>query len=178
MVLDHQQGQCGPLPVHVFIKVSLTTVRCHYNAIYFLQNPQERHPIANPFFCDLEILFMFYSCHCIVVYNIMICCTVLSWHSIVSMILLSPLQAFILTPTKLWKSLCSLPVTVMIQMRSSDVSFRSTCKVSLVSSTGPECLKYHGRTDVLPEMKQKMEVKITCVKRCNIPYQWLNAKET
>ena len=53
-------------------------MRCRYSAVYFLQNPHQRHPIAPPYgraigcFCDFQIWFLFSSCHGIVVCNSMI----------------------------------------------------------------------------------------------------------
>ena len=42
------------------------TVRCRYNAVNFLQNPHNRHPIARPW-GSWEVLFTFSYCHRIAV---------------------------------------------------------------------------------------------------------------
>ena len=34
------------------------TVRCHYNAVNFLQNPHKRHPIARPFGRDMACILV------------------------------------------------------------------------------------------------------------------------
>ena len=56
------------------------TVRCRYNAVNFLQNPCNRHPIARPWgevwgvCCDFRIWFTF--CHC---YRSVVCNIVINW---------------------------------------------------------------------------------------------------
>ena len=65
------------------------TVRCRYNAVNFISNPQNRHPIARPWgrvigggggggagwggvCCEFEVRFTFYRCHHCVGGNTMI----------------------------------------------------------------------------------------------------------
>ena len=84
--------QCWVTVWNLLGVVSQTTVRCRFNAVNFLQNSHNTHPIARQLgrsmgcFCEFKVWFMFCTNHCSSVCNMMLYCTALYRHSTVIMV--------------------------------------------------------------------------------------------